>query len=61
MKNHDLDKFVLRMPEGMREQIKQLSEKQQRSMNSQLVFMVDYYLKNVFEATVDMGAKLVSD
>lgn len=40
MKEHakDQDKFVLRLPEGMREEIREAAEENGRSMNAEIVF-----------------------
>lgn len=36
-----LDKFILRMPAGMRERIRELAEQNRRSMNAEIIFQLD--------------------
>lgn len=36
-----LDKIMLRLPDGMRDQIKQVSAQNKRSMNSEIVFQLE--------------------
>jgi len=55
--NHDFDqhdrsrgpamveKFVIRLPMGLRDQIKQLSEHNRRSMNSEIIMVLESYIK----------------
>lgn len=39
--NDDLDKFLLRMPDGMRKRIKAAAERNNRSMNAEIVATLD--------------------
>lgn len=38
------DKFVIRLPEGFKEKIKELSKQNHRSMNSEFVFAIEKYI-----------------
>lgn len=53
------DKFMLRLPSGMRSEIKSLAEKNKRSMNAEIVARLDESLKientNGFRATINVG------
>lgn len=40
------DKFVIRLPDGMREKIKNDADQQGRSMNAQIVFMLQEYFNS---------------
>lgn len=40
----DYDKFMLRLPDGMREAIADLAKKSGRSMNAQIVYILEDYL-----------------
>lgn len=40
------DKFVLRMPQGMRDAIRVVAMRNFRSMNSEMVFMLEQALKD---------------
>lgn len=40
-----VDQFVLRMPDGMRQQIKEMAAKSRRSMNAEVVIALDHWLK----------------
>lgn len=40
--NDELDKFLLRMPDGLRQKIKLSAEQNGRSMNSEIVHMLDF-------------------
>lgn len=44
------DKFMLRLPEGAREQIKILAAKNRRSMNAEIVCALDEWLSRAKEA-----------
>jgi len=39
------DKFVIRMPDGMRDKIKEDAKNNHRSTNAQIVAVLDEYLK----------------
>lgn len=41
------DQFVVRLPSGMRDRIKRLSDELGRSMNAQIVFMLEQYLASL--------------
>ncbi len=45
--SRDGDKFMLRLPEGMRQQIKLQAAQNERSMNSELVFLIKAGMKEV--------------
>ena len=40
-----VEKFVIRLPMGLRDQIKQLSEHNRRSMNSEIIMVLEGYIK----------------
>jgi hypothetical protein len=40
-----VDKFVVRLPAGLREQIKQLSDQNHRSMNCEIVTVLESYIR----------------
>lgn len=42
--SRESDKFMLRLPEGMRERVKASAEANNRSMNSEVVQAIEYYL-----------------
>lgn len=44
MANRDSDKFVLRLPEGMRDQVKEKAGKERRSMNSEIILALEAWL-----------------
>jgi hypothetical protein len=39
-----VEKFVIRLPAGLRDQIKQISEQNRRSMNSEILMMIEGHL-----------------
>lgn len=43
------DQFMLRMPDGMRQQLKDLAVKSRRSMNAEVVIALDHWLKGEAE------------
>ncbi len=50
------DKFVVRLPDGLRDQLKELATKNRRSMNSEIVLALEAHLApktitNVFTKT----------
>lgn len=40
-----IEKFVIRLPNGLREQIKALSEQNRRSMNSEIIMVLEKHIK----------------
>lgn len=44
MANRDADKFMLRLPEGMRDVLKQKAGKERRSMNSEIILAIEAWL-----------------
>lgn len=44
--SRDADKFVVRMPEGMREQIAEVARENHRSMNSEIVMRIQQSLEH---------------
>ena len=40
-----VEKFVIRLPNGLREQIKTLSEQNQRSMNSEIIMVLEKHIQ----------------
>jgi len=43
-----VEKFVIRLPSGLRDQIKQLSEQNRRSMNSEIIMVLETYIRQQF-------------
>lgn len=43
------DKFVVRFPDGMRDRIREMAEKASRSMNAQIIHMIQYYFEDTDE------------
>ncbi|WP_256368369.1 Arc family DNA-binding protein [Mangrovicoccus sp. HB161399] len=39
------DKFIIRLPDGMRERIKASAEKHNRSMNAEVIYALDVYFR----------------
>lgn len=50
MTTHQSEKFVLRLPEGMRNRLKLAAEKTMRSMNSELVIALEKHLGELEKA-----------
>jgi hypothetical protein len=48
--NHGVDRFQLRLPEGMRQRIKELATDSKRSMNSEIVFHLEKAIFDPLEA-----------
>lgn len=44
-KTKHADKFIVRLPEGMRERLAMLSERERRSMNSEYLVALEKHLK----------------
>lgn len=40
-----VDKFVIRLPQGLRDQIRELSENNRRSMNSEIIMVLEQYIQ----------------
>lgn len=40
-----VDKFVIRLPQGLRDQIRELSEHNRRSMNSEIIMVLEQYIQ----------------
>ena len=40
-----VEKFVIRLPKGLREQVKTLSENNRRSMNSEIIMVLEKHIK----------------
>ncbi|WP_050578634.1 Arc family DNA-binding protein [Sinorhizobium meliloti] len=49
----DSDKFMLRLPEGMRERLKDLAKENNRSLNAQIVYMLQFAIE---ETEIAAGA-----
>ena len=43
-----VEKFVIRLPNGLRDQIKQLSEQNRRSMNSEIIMVLENHIRQQF-------------
>lgn len=56
-KSRTADKFVARLPDGKREEIAKIADKNNRSMNSEIVFRLEHYAE--MEASLDNEKALV--
>lgn len=45
-----VEKFVIRLPNGLREQIKALSEQNRRSMNSEIIMVLEKHIQQFIQA-----------
>lgn len=45
-----VEKFVIRLPNGLRDQIRQLSEQNRRSMNSEIIMVLEKHIRHQFMA-----------
>jgi hypothetical protein len=43
-----VEKFVIRLPNGLRDQIRQLSEQNRRSMNSEIIMVLENHIRHKF-------------
>lgn len=43
-----VEKFVIRLPNGLRNQIRQLSEQNRRSMNSEIIMVLENHIRHQF-------------
>ena len=43
-----VDKFVIRLPSGLRQQIRQLSEQNRRSMNAEIILVLENHIRQQF-------------
>lgn len=43
----DQDKFVLRLPDGMRDRLKRLASENGRSLNAQIIHMLEYAIDDM--------------
>ena len=41
-----VEKFVIRLPHGLRDQIKEISELNRRSMNSEIIMVLEQYIQD---------------
>lgn len=46
-----VEKFVIRLPQGLRDQIREISEHNRRSMNSEIIMVLEQYIQQ--QASVD--------
>ncbi|WP_053081776.1 Arc family DNA-binding protein [Methylobacterium aquaticum] len=44
--SRDSDKFLLRLPDGMRERIAVIAKKNMRSMNSEIIFQLEQIIRS---------------
>ena len=59
-KSQDQDKFVIRLPHGMRERIKEAADRDHRSMNAQIVeVLLEKYPEPSPENMTDQGARIL--
>lgn len=59
--NRDANRFIIRMPEGMRDRIKAHAEHHNRSMNAQIIFMLDNALFQSDFERVQLGLPPLGD
>jgi hypothetical protein len=52
-----IEKFVIRLPNGLRDQIRQLSEQNRRSMNSEIIMVLENHIRHQFMESM-AGANL---
>jgi hypothetical protein len=43
-----IEKFVIRLPNGLRDRIRQLSEQNRRSMNSEIIMVLESHIRQQF-------------
>ncbi len=43
-----IEKFVIRLPNGLRDQIRALSEQNRRSMNSEIIMVLEHHIRQQF-------------
>ena len=48
------DKFVLRLPDGLRDMLKMEAEKNGRSMNAEIITRIDFSFENILLSNEDM-------
>gem|GEM_PF-5958417 len=53
--SRDLDKVIVRLPDGMRDRIKAAAEHNGRSMNAEIVQALDYWLAIEIHYEVELG------
>lgn len=59
-KSQDQDKFIVRLPHGMRERIKEVADRNHRSMNAQIVeVLLEKYPEPAPENITDQGARIL--
>lgn len=47
-----VEKFVIRLPNGLRDRIRQLSEQNRRSMNSEIIMVLESHIRQQFMDTI---------
>lgn len=47
-----VEKFVIRLPNGLRDRIRQLSEQNRRSMNSEIIMVLESHIRQQFMETL---------
>lgn len=47
-----IEKFVIRLPNGLRDRIRQLSEQNRRSMNSEIIMVLESHIRQQFMQTM---------
>jgi len=48
-----VEKFVIRLPNGLREQIKALSEQNRRSMNSEIIMVLEKHIQQFSQEDIN--------
>lgn len=59
--SHSLDKFVVRLPDGMRDQVAKAADADDRSMNSLIVKAIREYLDMQQRQQVLLGALILAN
>lgn len=54
-------KFLLRLPDDLHSALKQLSKRSKRSLHSEILFALEFYLTNNPSSQYDATPKLVED
>lgn len=52
------ERFIIRLPDGMRDQIRESAAKNNRSMNAEVVHALEYYFDELNTLRIDTGPEL---
>ena len=56
-----IEKFVIRLPKGLRNKIKHLSEQNRRSMNSEIIMVLEKHIQNNLTDTESLARELANE